>query len=133
MADKIKVYRTYEFQDKDPVIAEIRGMIEKEKLLKKPGIVHELSGVSRATIHNWFYGETRCPRYSTVMAIASSLGYRSAFRHEEQIDVEAARKSAARWNERREAKKEAEKKRLIAARKAAKSNQTAHASGFNRA
>lgn len=132
MAD-IKVYRNYQFIDKDPVIEQIKEMVEKERLLKKPGIVHELSGVSRATIHNWFYGDTRCPRYATVMAVATSLGYRAGFRHEEKINVEAERRAAAKWRERQEAKKEAEKQRLIAARKAAKaSNQTAHGAGFNR-
>lgn len=119
MAD-IKIYRNYEFIDKDPVIEQIKGMVEKERLLKKPGIVHELSGVSRQTIHNWFYGETRRPQYATIMAVASSLGYRVGFRHEAQINVEAERKAAAKWRTRQEAKKAAEKQRLIAARKAAR-------------
>lgn len=129
MAD-IKVYRSYQFIDKDPVIDQVKDMIEKERLLKKPGIIHELSGVSKATLHNWFYGETRKPQYATVMAVATSLGYRQGFRHEEHINVENERKAAAKWRERQEAKKKAEKERLIAARKAArdnKNNQSAHA------
>jgi hypothetical protein len=126
MKDKIKVYRSYEFIDKDPVIERIREMIEKERLLKKPGIVHELSGVSRQTIHNWFYGETRRPQYATVMAVAGSLGYQPNFRQVERIDVEAERKAAAKWRARQEAKIAAAKASLIASRKAARAASGAH-------
>jgi len=117
---EVKIYRSYEFIDKDPVIDQVKTMIEKERLLKKPGIIHEISGVSRATIHNWFYGETRRPQYATVMAIAHSLGYQSGFRQTEKVNVEAARKAATKWRERQEEKKKTAKARLIAARKAAK-------------
>lgn len=122
----IKVYRNYEFIDKDPVIDQVKDMIEKERLLKKPGIVHELSGVSRATLHNWFYGETRRPQYATVMAVAAALGYQSGFRRINKIDVEQERREAAKWAERQETKRKAEKARLIAARKAARAG---HVSG----
>jgi hypothetical protein len=124
---KIMVYRNYEFIDKDPVIDQVKIMIEKERLLKKPGIIHELSGVSRSTIHNWFYGTTRRPQYSTVMAIAASLGYQSGFKQITKIDVAAERKAAARWREAQDAKAKRAKERLIAQRKAAKASGERHA------
>lgn len=128
----IKVYRNYEFIDKDPVIDQVKDMIEKERLLKKPGIVHELSGVSRATLHNWFYGETRRPQYATVMAVATALGYQPGFKQVQRIDVEQERKAAAKWAERQETKRKAEKARLIAARKAARAGHVSDAAAQRR-
>jgi len=119
---QIKVYRNYEFIDKDPVIERVKEMVEKERLLKKPGIVHELSGVSRATLFNWFEGTTRRPQYATVMAVAAALGYQSGFRRERVIDVEHERKAAAKWAERQESKAKTAKERLIAQRKAARAS-----------
>lgn len=130
---EIKVYRNYEFIDKDPVIGHVKSMIEKERLIKKPGIVHELSGVSRATLHNWFHGNTRRPQYATIMAVAVSLGYTMGFKQERRIDVESERKAAARWATQQLNKKKAEKQKLIAARKANKERNLAHAGHFNRA
>ena len=49
------------------------AMVHYEHL--KAGAVHEISGVSASTIHNWFDGDTRRPNNATVMAVASSLGY----------------------------------------------------------
>ncbi len=119
MAD-IKVYRTYE-HDRDPVLDQVHGMVEKERLAKKLGIVAEISGLSRQTLSKWFDGTTRRPQYATVMAVAVALGYHHAgFRQTEKFEVEAARKAAKKWVERQEAKKKAAKERLIAARKAAK-------------
>jgi hypothetical protein len=117
---KIMVYRNYEFIDKDPVIDQVKSMVEKERLLKKPGIVHELSGVSRATIHNWFFGNTRRPQYATIMAVASSLGYQMGFKQATRIDVAAERKAAAKWRMAQMTKAQRAKERLIAQRKAAR-------------
>jgi transcriptional regulator with XRE-family HTH domain len=129
---EVKIYRSYEFIDKDPVIGRIKEMIEKERLLKKPGIVHELSGISTQTLHKWFHGETRRPQHATIMAVALSLGYRMDFKQERSINVEHERRAAKKWEERQNAKRKAEKERLIAARKAARAASTAAGAAHSR-
>ena len=123
MAD-IKIYRNYsEFDDmgKDPVIGRVRQMIEKKRLIKKLSIVHEISGVSRSTLYNWFNGETKRPQYATIMAVAAAMNYKMTFRQEERFDSEVALREAKKWYAQQEAKKRAAKARLIASRRAARS------------
>ena len=123
---EIKMYRTYEHY-RDPVIDEITEAIDKENLLKKPSIVADIATISPGTVMKWLDGTTRRPQYATVMAVMIALGYqRGNFRHVEKLNVVAARKAAAKWRERQEAKKANAKERLIAARKAARAG---HASG----
>jgi DNA-binding phage protein len=69
----LKLYRSYSFKDKDPVIDHVRAIIEKENLSYAK--VSLASGVSTSTLYNWFDGETRRPQFATVMAIVRSLGY----------------------------------------------------------
>lgn len=117
---EIKVYRTYDHY-RDPVLDQVTAMIDKEGLTKKLGIVAEISSVSRSTLAKWRDGETRFPRHMTVMAVATSLNYQLAgFRQSGKLDVEQARKEAAKWRERQVTKKAAAKAKLIAARKAAR-------------
>src|SRR5882724_10367371 len=123
---EIKLYRTYEHY-RDPVIDEIIEAIGKENLQKKPGIVADIATISPGTVAKWLDGTTRRPQYATVMAVMIALGYkRGNFKHVEKLDVAAARKAAAKWRERQEAKKATAKERLIAARKAAR---VGHVSG----
>ena len=60
---ELKLYRTYKYTDKNPVIQRVRELIEDENLFKRLGIVHELSGVSYSCIHAWFHGTTRNPQW----------------------------------------------------------------------
>lgn len=66
-------YRSYNFVDKDPVCYAVRDMIQEEGL--KFSQVERLSGTMAATINNWINGDTRCPRFASVVAVASALGY----------------------------------------------------------
>jgi transcriptional regulator with XRE-family HTH domain len=66
-------YLSYNFRDKDPVVDQLRTLLQDENASYKE--VHELSGVSVSTLYNWFEGPTRRPQYATVMAVARSLGY----------------------------------------------------------
>jgi hypothetical protein len=119
---EIKVYRTYD-HFRDPVLDQVAALIEKEGLTKKLGVVAEISNVGRQTIGRWLDGTTRYPRYATVMAVTSSLNYQPGdFRRTEKLDVEAARKAAAKWKEQQKKKKESAKARSIAKRKAARTN-----------
>ena len=73
----LRLYKTYVFKDKDPVIDRIRTIVQSEKLSYRD--VFLLSGVSQTTIHNWFEGETKRPQYATIAAVTSSMGYKQEF------------------------------------------------------
>ncbi len=113
------VYRTYPWgkADRDPVLDEVEECINKEGLAKKPGIIHELSGVSSTTVYNWLKGKTRSPRYATVMAVFGALGYHSKMERSSRFDLAAERAEAKRWNMRREAAKLAKETRRKMERK----------------
>jgi hypothetical protein len=97
---EVRVYRTYRYVDKNPVIDKARTILQDEGLFKKLTIVHEISGVATATMHNWFHGDTRNPQHGTIMAVLSALGYEETFVKKKEIDVEKERKLAADWLER---------------------------------
>ena len=73
----LKLYTSYNFVDKDPVIDKMRTLVKREGF--SYGEISGKSGVSASTMHNWFEGKTKRPQYATVMAVAGALGYRSVF------------------------------------------------------
>ncbi|RXG91606.1 hypothetical protein EAS62_24310 [Bradyrhizobium zhanjiangense] len=95
--------------DKNPVIDKVRTLVQDEGLIKKLGIVHEISGVSTSTLDNWFNGTTRSPQHATIAAVVTSLGYREEFVKDHELDIEAERKAAAAWLEKQEKQKAAAK------------------------
>jgi len=77
---KLKLYKSYEFKDHDPVIDQLHTMMDDEGL--KAGKIAELSGLSTTTINNWFnrkitptHKPTKRPQFASVMAFTRSLGY----------------------------------------------------------
>lgn len=88
----LQLYRSYVFKDKDPVIDRIRTIVSDEGLSYKD--IHIISGVSTATMHNWFEGETRRPQYATIAAVTSSLGYKQEFVKAKSVDFEKEIKKA---------------------------------------
>jgi len=66
------VYKSYNFTDKDPVIDKIRTIVQDSG--ESYADIAEHSGVSIATLYNWFEGDTKRPRYSSLEAVARSLG-----------------------------------------------------------
>ncbi len=95
----LRLYRTYNFVNKDPVIDEVRTVLKDEGLIKRLGIVHELSGVSVSTLKNWFDGDTKKPQNPTIEAVLTSLGYVRKIEKLKAIDIEQERKIAAKWHE----------------------------------
>jgi hypothetical protein len=69
----LKVYKSYSFRDKDPIIDRLRTLISDEG--KGHGEIAHESGVSPSTLHNWFSGPTRRPTYACVAATAATMGY----------------------------------------------------------
>jgi len=74
---KIFTYKSYNFTDKDPIIDELRTVIQDSGATYKQ--IHEDSGVSTQTLSNWFSGETRRPQAASLNAVARALGYKLGF------------------------------------------------------
>lgn len=106
----LNVYRTYSYIDKDPVIDEMRTLVQSEGLMKKLEMVHELSGVSTSTLTNWFDGETRSPQNRTVSAVATALGYERKWEKTKSIDIDKELAAAKRWADRQAEEREAKQK-----------------------
>jgi hypothetical protein len=66
-------YKYYDFKNKDPIIAFVATCVALSNL--SHARVAANSGVSGATLTNWFHGPTRRPQYATVAAVLGSLGY----------------------------------------------------------
>lgn len=75
-----KLYRTYLFKDKDPVIDIARTCIQifavtnNLSFNKAINVLAHTSGVSSATMHNWFGGPTVSPRFCCVAAVVRATG-----------------------------------------------------------
>jgi hypothetical protein len=75
---KLKIYRTYRFIDKDPIIDKMRTVVEGSNATYLR--IHELSGISTTTLTNWFHGDTRRPQFATLNAVARALDHELALR-----------------------------------------------------
>lgn len=67
-----KVYGTYIFKDKDPIIAATQEVFDKSGLSYSD--VHKVSGVSATTMRNWFKGPTKRPSFCCVNAVGRACG-----------------------------------------------------------
>lgn len=92
-------YRTYRYQEKNPVIDKMRTIAQDEGMYSKKqrGMLAALSGVARATYDGWWDGDTKNPQHHTAMAFITSLGYEEQFVKAKPIDVEKELKAAANW------------------------------------
>lgn len=68
----LKIYRSYNFIDKDPIIDVVRTIVEDSGDSYEK--VHAASGVSVGTLGNWFNGKTKRPQYATIMAVVYAMG-----------------------------------------------------------
>ena len=73
----LKLYTSYNFVDKDPVIDRTHRLVKREGMSYKE--IHERSGVTVSTLRGWFEGKTKRPQWCTVMAVVHALGYRATF------------------------------------------------------
>lgn len=110
---ELRLYRTYSFKDKDPIIDKLRTVLQDERLFEKLGLVHELSGVSTSTFQNWFHGETKKPQSATIDAMLTSLGYEREIKKVDDLDFEKERIKARRWREKHERETTRVKKRRV--------------------
>lgn len=70
--DRVPIYRTYMFQDKDPIIDMMRTLADDSS--RPYSDISNESGVSKTTLYNWFHGKTRRPQFCTIAAVAGALG-----------------------------------------------------------
>ena len=68
----LRPYKSYRFIDKDPVIDQVRTIVQDSELSYVE--IHEKSGVSTSTLWNWFHGKTRRPQFCTVEATGRACG-----------------------------------------------------------
>ena len=78
MARKAKVtssrlYKSYVFKDKDPIIDVIRTVIQESG--DSYQAVSDTSGVSVSAINGWLNGATMRPQFCTANAVLRSRGY----------------------------------------------------------
>lgn len=106
-----RTYRTYRFIDKDPVIDEVRTIVQDEGLIKRLAMAANLAGLSKTTLDNWFNGHTRRPQNASIMALVSSLGYQRKFTKTEKLDLEEELKKAKVWRKRQDEARPKKKKR----------------------
>jgi len=92
-----RTYRTYRFIDKDPVIDEVRTIVQDEGLMKRLAMAANLAGLSKVTLDNWFNGHTRRPQNASIMAVVTSLGYERKFTKTQKLDLEDELKKAIIW------------------------------------
>ena len=67
-------YKSYNFTEKDPIIDEIRTVVQQHGSTYKD--IHEHSGVSTATLTNWFTGPTKRPQAASINAVLRSMGWK---------------------------------------------------------
>ena len=73
----MRIYNSYSFTDKDPVIDELRDVMERESVTVVE--LAEMSGVSYSAIIGWLYGKVKRPQHATLEACMRSMGYRSVY------------------------------------------------------
>jgi hypothetical protein len=83
---KLRTYKAYVFKgEKDPVIAQIRGMAEDyygvTKLTGKELAQNSKDGgPSNTCMRAWFYGETKRPQNTTIEAAGRAMGFERVWR-----------------------------------------------------
>lgn len=75
----MKLYKSYMFRNKDPVIDELRTLLTDAygrvgyKSYKQ---IEQDGGPTTACLHNWFEGETKRPQSASIEAAGRALGFK---------------------------------------------------------
>jgi hypothetical protein len=117
---RIRVLRTYRFLDKDPVIDQMRTVLQDEGLFTRLTIAADIASLSRTTLDNWFHGDTKRPQFASIMALMTSLGYENKWSRTTKIDVDEELKKARDWlikEGKKKQAKEAKEAKAVAAKR----------------
>jgi transcriptional regulator with XRE-family HTH domain len=71
-------YKSYSFLDKDPMIDQVRTIIQDSRMTYKA--LSAASSVSVQTISRWLDGQTRKPQAATFNAVLRACGYKLSIR-----------------------------------------------------
>lgn len=71
-------YKSYVFIDKDPMIDQVRTVIQDSHMTYKA--ISEASGVTANTIGKWLDGATKKPQAATFNAVLRACGYKLTIR-----------------------------------------------------
>ena len=75
-----KIYSSYMFKTKDPVIDELRTMTENHYGKRVNGNslkqIEEAGGPSASCMRAWFFGKTKRPQNPTVEAAGRAMGFK---------------------------------------------------------
>lgn len=78
-ANGVRVYKSYRFKDKEPVIDMTRTLFEdvfnRRVDNKMLGEIERNGGPTAACMRGWFFGSTKRPKNETVEASGRALGY----------------------------------------------------------
>jgi transcriptional regulator with XRE-family HTH domain len=80
-------YKSYNFVDKDPMIDQVRTIIQDSHLTYKA--ISEASGVGSHTISKWLDGATKKPQAATFNAVLRACGYKLSIRPIAEAEVVA--------------------------------------------
>jgi hypothetical protein len=76
---RLPIYKSYVFRDKDPVIDELRTLIENtygtrvsNKVLRQ---IQEAGGPTAGAMAGWFFRKTRRPQNPTIEAAGRAIGF----------------------------------------------------------
>jgi len=72
----LKLYKSYMFKEKDPVIDQLRTLMKTELGGLHLTDVRNDGGPSISAMSGWFYGETKRPQSATVEAAGRAIGYK---------------------------------------------------------
>lgn len=75
----MRLYKSYMFTNKDPVIDEMRTLMQTQygngKIdAKAMQEVEDDGGPTATTMRNWFYGKTRRPQNASIEAAGRAIG-----------------------------------------------------------
>jgi len=77
---KPPIYQSYMFRDKDPVIDELRSMVEDtyghRVNHKSLAAVTQAGGPSISCMNAWFFGKTKRPVNPTIEAAGRAMGFK---------------------------------------------------------
>jgi DNA-binding phage protein len=82
VARELKVYKSYRFIDKDPIVDYTRTFVYENG---GPATISKASGVTSSTLYSWYKGKTRRPQFATVAAVLMACG-------ETSLDLKKLRK-----------------------------------------
>jgi len=97
----LKIYETYSFREKDPIIDEARTAWKDSG--HKLSYVTRVAGLSLTTPTGWFHGKTRSPQTAAVSAFMGALGYERRWVHSHRA-VARAKKAEGKLNGKAKAK-----------------------------